>query len=77
MPRITIQLVDTLVIIHGTHAYYPGETEQWISVVGSEQLELLTSAKTIVLYISLAAAKQQRPEGMQTSLSPLGVIWLR
>lgn len=45
--RITIQLVDTLVIIHGTHAYYPRETEQWFSVVGSEQLEVLTSAKII------------------------------
>lgn len=43
--RITIQLVDTLVIIHGTHAYYGGETEQWFSVVGSEQLEVLTSCQ--------------------------------
>lgn len=55
MPRITIQLVDTLVIIHGTHAYYAGEAEQWFSVVGSEQLEVLTSAKTIALCISLSS----------------------
>lgn len=54
MLRITIQLVDTMVIIHGTHAYYPGEIEQWFSVVGSEQLDVLTSAKTIALCISLS-----------------------
>lgn len=54
MLRITIQLADTLVIIHGTHAYYCGVTEQWFSVVGTEQLEVVTSAKTIVLCISLS-----------------------
>lgn len=32
--RITIQLVDTLVIIHCTHAYYPRETEQWFFCCG-------------------------------------------
>lgn len=54
MLRITIQLVDTLVIIHGTHAHYPGETEQWFSLVGSEQFEVLTSAKTIAQCISFS-----------------------
>lgn len=54
MLRITIQLVDTPVIIHGTHAHYPGETEQWLSLVGSEQFEVLTSAKTIAQYISFS-----------------------
>lgn len=70
MLRITIQLVDTLVIIHGTHAYYARETEQWFPVVGSEQLEVLTSAKTIALCIS----QQRRDGGMHTSPSPSGVI---
>lgn len=50
-----MQLVDTLVIIHGTHAYYPREIEQWFSVVGNVQLEVLTSAKTFVLCISLSS----------------------
>lgn len=50
-----MQLVDTLVIIHGTHAYYPREIEQWFSVVGIEQFEVLTSAKTITLCISLSS----------------------
>lgn len=49
-----MQLVDTLVIIHGTHANYPGETEQWFSLVGSEQFEVLTSAKTIAQCISFS-----------------------
>lgn len=62
MLRITIQLVDTLVIIHGT-AYYPGETEQWFSVVGSEQLELLTSAKTIALCIPLSSKTTEARKG--------------
>lgn len=67
MLRITIQLADTLVIIHGTHAYYCGEIEQWFSVAGSEQLEVLPS----VLSFSLRSEATQRG-GMQKSF--LGVI---
>lgn len=54
MLRITIQLVGKLVIIHGTHAYYPREIEQWFCVVVSEWLEVPTSAETIAECISLS-----------------------
>lgn len=37
VPGITMQLVDTLVIIYDTHAHYPGDGEQRFPLVGSER----------------------------------------
>ena len=54
MLRITMQLTDTLVIIHGTHTYFR-ESEQWFSYVGSEKLEVLTCAKAMIPCISVSS----------------------
>lgn len=56
--RITIQPVDTPVIIYDTHAHYPGDAEQWFPLVGSERFEVLTSAKTIGQCVSFSAEQR-------------------